>query len=75
MTLTAAQKAKIATIITYRAEGSAGKFIFDDVTAVELTTIFQGQGSFATDGKRPFYESFREAPVTTLLRALLDCAA
>ena len=74
VTLTTAQKTEITLLIQYLEEGPAGKHVPDDVIAVELAKIFQGQGAFPATGKRPFYEGLRETPVSTLLRALLDVA-
>lgn len=75
MVLTTAQKARITLLITNLEKGSAGKASIDDVVAVALNDIFKGQGDFPTNGKRPFYSSLRESPVSTLLRALLNAAA
>lgn len=68
--LSAADTAKIKSVINYLEQGSAGKTI-DDTTANALAGIFGSSCGFKCGCPGTFLEGLRDAPYATLLRALI----
>lgn len=68
--LTVAQTARIQAVIDYLVAGSAGRHI-DDRSVEELARIFCGACDFLPGCPGTFQEGMRDAPFSTLLRAIL----
>jgi hypothetical protein len=71
ITLTEQDRASIEQIVAYQSEAGVKDVPLDERTATTLTHIFQNADEFATAGKVPFRDRFREQPITTLLQILL----